>query len=310
MSIVSVERFRVDIAQSNVLILPVIVLYKKKLNDSQTYSTLASQLPHRSVGSVVVYDNTSVAQALPDKVPVHVEYRRDYSNSGLAAAYNFALNFAHERGVPWLLLLDQDSELPPTFLEDLSSLLGVYSNELSVAAVVPEVRDHQRAISPKRVGVGRLRPMPRGSIDICNFEVVAINSGAAVRTSFLREIGGFNSRYWLDFLDFWLFRAIYSRGKTVAVSRCCIRHNLSVSDYRRNISRERYRSIVGAETLFITSEKGGLETRIYILRLLIRAIKQLIVVRRPELALMTLRVCGALMSRRNVRNVLVPPTSV
>jgi hypothetical protein len=275
-------------------ILPVIVLYKKRLHESSTYCTLARQLPDPHVKNVIVYDNSPVAQQLPEGTPVAIEYHHDCTNSGLATAYNLALNIAFQRKIPWLLLLDHDSALPRNFLMELGVLVRCYSSDPSVVAVVPQVWDGHRMISPKRVALGRLRPIPEPGIGICDYEVTAINSAAAIRTSFLTEIGGFNANYWLDFLDFWLFSVIHANRRKVAISPSRTEHQLSVSNYRRNISLDRYRSIIHAEAHFMTSEKGKADRFLYPLRLLARAVKQLIIARKPRMAFLTLRTSVAI----------------
>jgi hypothetical protein len=122
---------------------------------------------------------------------------------------------------------------------------------------------------------------------VAECEVTAIASGTAIKVPWLRSIGGFSPLYPFDFIDYWLFRQLYVQGKKVALSGSVIEHDLSVSDYRNKISQSRYRSILTAEALFIMTEKSRLELPVYVIRLLLRAVKQLILYRRPELVAMT-----------------------
>jgi GT2 family glycosyltransferase len=214
-------------------------------------------------------------------------YKHDPHNSGIAVAYNWALDIAKSYGFQWLLLLDQDTRLPVTFLAFLSDAVKIYNTNKSVESIVPIVTDGGVAISPKRVLFGRLAPLPEPAPQVADYEVTAINSGTLVRVPFVALLGGFNPAYRLDCLDHWLFRQLYAQGKRVALSGSVIEHDLSVSDYRNKVSGMRYRSILSAEALFVRTEKPFIERKLYVIRLAVRAVKQLVVYRRPEIAKIT-----------------------
>ena len=142
-----------------------------------------------------------------------VQYEAAGHNSGIAAAYNRALNLAQEHGCPWLLLLDQDTVLPENFLESLLVELEGYETNSDVVAVVPIVRSGGVVVSPKRVWILRASSISEISRGIQEAEITSINSGTAIRCDFVRSIGGFSRAYWLDYLDHWLFRQIYATGE-------------------------------------------------------------------------------------------------
>jgi GT2 family glycosyltransferase len=278
-------------ACSKLSILAVIVLYKQQLSESATFQTLmasmrgfdSQSLPFR----VFIYDNTPGA-ANPGSLPENVCYEAAGRNTGLAVAYNRALELAQELGVSWLLLLDQDTVLPPDFLESLCRGLEQWQSNAEVVAVVPIVRSGSVVVSPKRVGFFGLKPMGNAPYGVFETEIMAINSGIVVRCDFLRSIGGFNRAYWLDYLDHWLFRQIYKHGKRAAVSGCILEHDLSVRDYRHNIDLQRYRSILAGESAFMTSQKPKSQIPFYLLRLAARSIK-MFMHGQPDLALFTLK---------------------
>lgn len=270
-------------------ILPILVLYKAKLADSQTFQTYCASSADGKLDRTVlaVYDNSPERQVSDAEEKQLLAYRHDPGNSGLAAAYNWALDIARLRGFSWLLLLDQDTALPATFIPSLQRAASLYDSNESVVAIVPIVTDQGAAISPKRVRLGRLAPPSRPAPPVADYEITAINSGAAVKVSFLESIAGFNPLYRLDCLDHWLFRQIYAKGKKTAISGELLDHNLSVSDYRHQVCVARYRSILEAEALFVSTEKSYLERVLYLGRLSLRAVKQLIVHRRPRLSVLT-----------------------
>lgn len=274
-------------------VLAVLVLYNNTLTASATYQTLVASSASLDPPVIAVYDNSAVRQVSATDEARLFAYKHDSTNSGLAAAYNWALHLAQLHGFSWLLLLDQDTQLPSTFLESLLRAIELYETNQSVAAIVPFVKDGLAEISPSRVLFGRLAALPKQLPSLVECEVTAINSGAALRVSFIQSLGGFNPNYKLDCLDHWLFRQLYARRKSVALSGSILKHKLSVTDYRNQVSLTRYRSILSSEVLFIETEKCRAEIPVYVCRLILRSVKQLIIYRRPELATLT---CAAIAS--------------
>jgi GT2 family glycosyltransferase len=268
--------------------LPILVLYDRKLDESTTYNSLVASSHDGGLDplAVAIYDNSRHSQLSAGAADLLLAYKHDPGNGGIVAAYNWALDLAGVHGHRWLLLLDQDTVLPRTFLRSTSLLVKQYEENPEVVAIVPMVRSGGCTVSPKRVGFCGLRPLPASTSGSQQAEIMAINSGAAIRCDFLRAIGGFNPAYWLDYLDHWLFRQIYATGKTVAVSECVLEHQLSVQDYRNSISTVRYQNMLAGEAAFITTYKPKLELPCYLLRLLFRSLKMTIH-RRPDMALLT-----------------------
>ena len=270
-------------------VLVVIVLYKRLPSESAAVITLQTSIANLRSGQdvirVLLYDNTP-GKKDPGPLPDRVEYEATGNNAGLAVAYNRALELAHLSSCSWLLLLDQDTALPSDFLSSLLEQVAKYDGDPNVAAVVPIVRSGSIVVSPKRVGFFGLRALPESCHGIQDAEVMSINSGSAFRCDFVRSIGGFNRSFWLDYLDHWLFRQVYTRGRKAAIWKCTIEHSLSVQDYRGNIRIERYRSILAGESTFMTTYKPKLQIPFYLLRLLARWVR-LMLQRQPSLARLT-----------------------
>lgn len=270
-------------------LLPILVLYNTKLEGSTTYQTFVASSCHAGLdaASIAVYDNSPIPQVNSTEEAHLFAYKHDLSNSGIAAAYNWALDTAQSHGFPWLLLLDQDTALPPEFLDLCLMQIAEYETNTNVVAIVPVARSGGRVISPKRVGFLGLKPLPASSLGIQSAEIMAINSGAVIRCDFVRSIGGFNRVYRLDFLDHWLFRQVYASNREAVVSRCTLEHNLSVQDYQHSVSVDRYRSILAGEAGFITTYKSRAYIPFYLCHLLGRSIK-MVILRRPDIALLTI----------------------
>ena len=267
------DTIRIQPSHDAIRILAVVVLFKMAPDESPAFTTLMASFNRleceQDSVKVLLYDNTPDPRN-PGPLPPNVRYEPAGRNAGLAIAYNRALNMAAAIGSSWLLLLDQDTALPPDFLATLLAQIKNHCSNVEVAALVPIIHD-RGVISPMKVGPLGLRPLPKGNLGIQNTEIMSINSGAAIRCQFLISIGGFNCNYWLDFLDHWLFRRIYAEGKRAAVFDSVLEHSLSLRDRHHNIGIARYRSIVCGESAFITTYRPKIQIPCYLLRLLCRA---------------------------------------
>jgi len=225
---------------------------------------------------LLIYDNSPSRSSLPDAKPLPLSYTHDPANSGLTGAYNTALGLAEKEGHEWLLLLDQDTVVNASYLKELWRRLFELARNRQCAALAPRLLAENEIISPARVlWGGRLLPVNNTLSGIAPWEIVALNSGALLRVSALRALGGFNSEFWLDYLDHWLFNRLHRAGYVVYVLDAELRHSLSV----RNMSKmplDRYNNILLAEGRFYRCCKSPLENLIYGLRLLARGFKMLV----------------------------------
>jgi GT2 family glycosyltransferase len=79
----------------------------------------------------------------------------------------------------------------------------------------------------------------------------ALNSGALLRVSAIREIGGFPPQFWLHHLDLCLHHLLHRAGKRIYVAGDIqADHSLSLSDYR-SLSPQTYRWFLQAESAFV-----------------------------------------------------------
>ncbi|MFZ3590409.1 glycosyltransferase [Bacillus sp. DJP31] len=268
----------------------VLVLYQMKIEDCVTFQTLKKHLVDNSLGlgevEVIIYDNSPVEQKVV--TPLNnsgfvVSYVHDSKNLGIATAYNYALECARKNNSEWLLLLDHDTELTADYIHKIKRL----DVEQSVVAVVPKINCNHVMISP--VYSHSLRPLAeeRPNVGIQTRPVMAINSGALIRVSFLNGINGFNEEFPLDYLDHWLFNEIYLRGQFVLVVDVSLEHELSVMDYNQ-VSLKRYQSILNSEFHYYKNYKKDLY-KAFKQQLQKRLLKQVVLVKNKKIALYTLR---------------------
>lgn len=264
-------------------IVVVIVLYQQRFSQSPSFDLLMKAVKEKKI-QLVVYDNSPVKQLEPlleqDK---DISYYHDPSNPGLATAYNYALNHA-QQNIRYFVTLDHDSQLTATYFDTLLTI--DWTDEL--VAAVPLVYAGSNQISPvfaDRYINRQVEKVDRSQLS--QRRIMAINSGAVFSIKFLKEIGGFNLDFPLDFLDHWLFWTIYQFKKTVFILSEKMEHDLSVLDYQK-ISVTRYQSILKAEKTFYQNYDKEMLPR-HRKQLLLRTVKQFLTVRNRKIWRLTLQ---------------------
>ena len=264
-------------------IVVVIVLYQQRFSQSPSFDLLMKAVKEKKI-QLVVYDNSPVKQLEPlleqDK---DISYYHDPSNPGLATAYNYALNHA-QQNIRYFVTLDHDSQLTATYFDTLLTI--DWTDEL--VAAVPLVYAGSNQISPvfaDRYINRQVEKVDRSQLS--QRRIMAINSGALFSIKFLKEIGGFNLDFPLDFLDHWLFWTIYQFKKTVFILPEKMEHDLSVLDYQK-VSVTRYQSILKAEKTFYQNYDKEMLPR-HRKQLLLRTVKQFLTVRNRKIWRLTLQ---------------------
>ena len=233
-------------------LLAVIVLHKMALQDSLSYRTLLTAAerinPVQIQFHLLLIDNLSWAPS-PLELPSWVRYERAADNLGLAAAYNRALKLALTEGFDWILTLDQDTDLPSNFLARMAEIAETVRSSPRIGAIVPQLIGDGKMLSPLHFRLGAF-PIwyPLGFTGTPDHKVFAFNSGAVLRVSALRQMGGYDPRFWLDYSDTRLFCQLAKYGKQVRIAGDLqVRHNFSMLDKQKRMSSERYRELLTTE---------------------------------------------------------------
>ena len=261
----------------------IVVLFQRTFSASPTCLSLSNQSFRESRDLFLVYDNSPYSN--PGPIPTGWEVVTDSSNGGLLAAYGYAVSRAKATGCPWVLLLDQDTELPSDFLLTVHKNLVLSQDQTDVVAIVPIVKAGKRQLSPMLPQLGRENPFTLRDVVETRW-LMAINSGTCLRVDFIESIGGFSKAFWLDYLDHWLFKMIHSRRKSVYVSSVVLQHELSVANMNKGLTVQRYKNVLSAERQFTNSYLPPLWRLALVPRLLARALKHLVITRDKRLGLL------------------------
>ena|ERR1700733_8926760 len=261
-------------------ILAVVVRYKMALNDSQTLRSLAAALNSDSSlkesVEILIWDN-SPDQLREDEIPFPCRYEHAVRNGGVSGAYNGALGIAANLRCPWLLLLDQDTILPPDFLCRMLEYGRLVGNRPEIAAVLPTVWVNSRYMFPRRVCFNGTRAYQETFTGATREETTTANSGVLMRISALQEIGGYSAEFNFEFSDVYVFHHLHRAGKQMWIAGDIrLDHKIAITDYGGEFTPERYRRFVVVEDAFVSLYMGKAENAAQILRLLARFCKQLI----------------------------------
>jgi GT2 family glycosyltransferase len=260
-------------------ILAVVVLYKQTPEESQTIRSLAGVFalrPELSASvSVLVWDNSPIP-AVGGSVPFPAVFRHAERNAGTSGAYNSALELAEKRGCPWLLLLDQDTNVTEAFLSTMLQYSERFRESPEIATVVPFIFSHGSLVSPRRLlSFNRVRQIPLSFNGLCRDKAYAVNSATLMRVSALREVGGYSEEFWLDLSDVFVFQALHAQGRYMYVAGDLrVEHSIASMDFDREMSPERYRNFLAAESAYIDLFLPPIERSAQLGRLFLRVIRQ------------------------------------
>jgi GT2 family glycosyltransferase len=257
----------------------VVVLYKRSPAQSRTMNSLAAAFEQNpellNSFRVFIWDNSP--NALVDAaVPFPYDYGHNGRNLGTSGAYNHAMEFAESQGSPWLLLLDQDTSVSQDFLPRMLEYGKRFQGEPEIGAVAGFIYSHGVLVSPRRLRrFNRIKQIPPTFHGIHKQKAYAVNSATLMRVSALREIGGYSDEFWLDLSDVWVFQAMHRRGKYIYVAGDLrLDHSISSMDFDKEMSPQRYRNFMAAESAYVDLYSSPPEQVAQLLRLFVRTIRQ------------------------------------
>ena len=163
------------------------------------------------VDKVLIFNNGN-PELLPFVKDIQI-LDRDGSNIGIASALNMLCQQAEEAGFEWILMLDQDSVVPPNLVEEYRK----YIQDERVALVSPAIQDRNYGSMSYDSGDG----------PACEEIEVCITSGSMLRLSAWKAIGGFWDELFIDMVDFDLCWSLHKAGfKILRVNNKVLLHEI------------------------------------------------------------------------------------
>ena len=256
----------------------IVVLYQRAFHQSESLSSFLPILYRRpdwaAQFSLLIYDNSPQPQAIPAQAAFPVGYVHDPGNGGLAVAYNAALARAVAEGIEWILLLDQDTSLSMEFVGELLEVTRSLDARPEVGGIVPKLMVRDAIHSPASSFLTQLRQIrsPGESIyleavGVQPQHLVSYNSGATLRVSALRAIGGFPREFWLDFLDHAVFHTFFLHGFRVYLMKARLAHDFSGSEVE-SVPTWRQLNVLNSRTLYVLQRGTLIDRWLYRLWLL------------------------------------------
>lgn len=186
-------------------ILFIIVSYRQKYWETTSYKTLVNSYKSNNDKSdlhIFIADNTDeVLWDCSDYVAdegIKIKYEK-YNNLGLSYAYNRGVEYAKRNGFSWIVLLDQDSDLP----KDIYTKYYESLENQNVYIKVPiTFINNMKILSPSKYIYYRSFLYDKINSGIMNIENHSfINTGMLIKVDFYLDVGGYNEFIKLDFTD-------------------------------------------------------------------------------------------------------------
>jgi GT2 family glycosyltransferase len=222
----------------------ILVLYKTKIAESKTFITLLKAIEYSKTNlEIIIYDNSPAFNSVieVDSSAVSIEYIADENNGGVSKAYNEGYKIAQKKNKQWLLLLDQDTDLPAETISQYFKGMEKYPNE---SLFVPLIRSNtnnkivspcifkfMRGFFPEKVFFGKNNLIGHS----------VINCGICISVQAFAKANGYNEAIKLDFSDFdFIERFKKHVSKTFIVVELTFYHSLSTI-HKQSISQDKIR---------------------------------------------------------------------
>jgi rhamnosyltransferase len=194
--------------ESSVLV--VIVLYHPDEKQLLELLRVCSQTSGQA--SILLFDNAEISDLLIAQFSSRVIYHQSPENVGVGGAYHYACDMAIHKNFNFLLLLDQDSQLPDNFIDTMRKNFYQLQLNYSRLAVVGPSWDDPRYPFQKKI--------------IANKSVFfLISSGSLIWVPFLKDIGYPKKEYVIDYVDTeWCMRTFSKKYQLIRLHNVYIQH--------------------------------------------------------------------------------------
>lgn len=223
-----------------------IVTYKEFFWETITFQTLVNSLrEYNCLNKIIIYivDNTDSegwVVTIPKEYKDLVIYK-NLPNPGISVAYNKIQEYAFEREIEWIVLLDQDTTLP-------LNCIGVYMQAIDNKKTMikaPIIHTERGLLSPLKYKYYRSHSffhIKEGVISIDN--ISCINTGLMINTYFFQKVGGYNKKLKLDFCDHDFIERAKQLTKKLQILGMHLFQDFSSITHTREQAIERYKRFI------------------------------------------------------------------
>ncbi|WP_370279667.1 glycosyltransferase [Pontibacterium sp.] len=173
---------------------PIVVAVYLSYNPDHSLLERSVRLAREQVNTVYIYDNASSVAPQFDMSNVHVI--RSPHNVGVCGL-NAVIDFAFEEGAHFIVIMDQDSELPDGFIQ---RSIEKYTEVPAIYA--PSIYDRERLITSEYnpEGVASECRIYRNATEYASVDFV-VGSGMIISKRIWSIIGSMRERFFLDCVD-------------------------------------------------------------------------------------------------------------
>lgn len=211
-------------------IIAVIVLYKSTLEESSTFQSLLRSVDVDSSDLTLVLYNNSPDYWTYDFSTykgLNIINVNDNLNSGVSTAYNVGFKYAKLNHKEYILLLDQDTELPVFYFDSFLKMEQKYKGG-NLGLFAPKIVNDNGLVSPAKFFLHTSKKIDKISEGENPLKGLAvINSGLIISTVLFELTGGYNDKIKLDFSDFYFMRKVLKFEKNIIIFNAECKHSLS-----------------------------------------------------------------------------------
>lgn len=205
----------------------VIVIYNKSLSDSKSFNSIKDQ---QDVQILVVDNSTDHSFNNQDiALKANAWFLSMGKNAGLSKAYNAALDRLKGENGDWIVLFDDDTEVPDGYWNKLKE-------QKCDGIVLPIVRTgNGKLLSPANMRHG----IPKAVDGIRQItDITGINSGMAISKT-IADRYHYDERLFLDYVDHAFLRDMKARGVNIHIMDACLVQTFSAEDTDKNRQLDR-----------------------------------------------------------------------
>ncbi len=197
----------------------VLVTYFPSAESAKAIACLAPQ-----VDKILIVDNGSSPDSFQNIQPIieklNITLIRNNKNIGIAAALNLGLQFAKREKYPWLVTMDQDSIPAESMIDEMLSIQQSFPAPKRIGLITPT---HINLATSTRYD-SRHSFAKSTSWRLLS---TAMTSGNLVCVCAASEIGGFDNKLFIDYVDHdFCFRLRRSGHHIVEASNAILSHSL------------------------------------------------------------------------------------